>query len=371
MNFTLGTLCSNILWTSVLLVAFTFFFHKPVKASKLDIYVPIVSCAIVAARLLLPFEWGFTRTIPIAGIHSHFAGAAHQALFYIDTAEITSIVILYALSALGFIVLLVRLHIAQKMYARYAKALATESIQQYTNRFGRTHSIRCVVDPNSTGAIAFGLFSPTIVMPGLPLSAKDRRLIICHEMQHIKNGDLWIKLAIEIVCLLYWWNPLIKLLRNRMDVSLESRVDNDVMALLNEEDKVSYLECILNMSKQDNVTGTTPSLAAGFISRKGVSLRSRFDSMLNENQSRVLSRLFVMVMLIVTLGTTFVVLEPSSTPDDVRKESYGASDFDDAYLVKLSENDYMLYMDGAPIGSLTDPSMLPPMKIYKRMEEIN
>lgn len=73
-----------------------------------------------------------------------------------------------------------------------------------------------------------GLRSPCILLPkGLLDELTDAALahLLRHELAHIRRGDLWASL-LEGVCLaVYWWNPLLWLLRARLVLTREMACD--------------------------------------------------------------------------------------------------------------------------------------------------
>ena len=55
----------------------------------------------------------------------------------------------------------------------------------------------------------FGILHPIILLPMNNYSYEDLELILYHEMCHIKNKDLFIKLCGLGALSLHWFNPLV------------------------------------------------------------------------------------------------------------------------------------------------------------------
>ena len=64
----------------------------------------------------------------------------------------------------------------------------------------------------STPIIA-GYIRPIIYLPDIEFSDSELYYALLHECMHYLHKDLWVKLLIEIICAIYWWNPLIYLLK--------------------------------------------------------------------------------------------------------------------------------------------------------------
>ena len=58
--------------------------------------------------------------------------------------------------------------------------------------------------------MASGLLRPAVFLPveSAGWSAERRRVVLLHELAHIRRGDLWTHLMGRIAVSLYWWNPL-------------------------------------------------------------------------------------------------------------------------------------------------------------------
>ncbi len=90
-----------------------------------------------------------------------------------------------------------------------------------------------------------GFFTPIIVLPPARWGEEDLRLILLHEWQHFCNGDQWIKLVFYGFCCVFWWNPVMWLLKWQLDQLLELRCDFKVLEKLPEEKRDSYYEMLL------------------------------------------------------------------------------------------------------------------------------
>ena len=60
-----------------------------------------------------------------------------------------------------------------------------------------------------------GFLKARIYLPPLTLSDEELRLVLIHELQHVKNGGIFIKLFYILLTAILWWNPIIHLYSNR------------------------------------------------------------------------------------------------------------------------------------------------------------
>lgn len=75
--------------------------------------------------------------------------------------------------------------------------------------------------------------------------------ILKHEMTHIAKMDLLVKLLLEFVCSLYWFNPLIYLLEHKMKYLCETSCDEKVIKGCTEEECQKYID-LLDRNKRAN-----------------------------------------------------------------------------------------------------------------------
>lgn len=64
--------------------------------------------------------------------------------------------------------------------------------------------------------ISTGIFHPKIILPFCEYTDKQMRIILEHEMNHIKSRDLLWKKAGLVVTWLHWFNPVVHLVWNRL-----------------------------------------------------------------------------------------------------------------------------------------------------------
>lgn len=75
---------------------------------------------------------------------------------------------------------------------------------------------------------AAGFFSPIIYIPKHLieyLSPKEYEATLAHEIEHIRNKDIFISFTLDLIASIFWWIPM-KWLRNRIKESQEIRCDS-------------------------------------------------------------------------------------------------------------------------------------------------
>src|SRR5580693_6793782 len=81
-----------------------------------------------------------------------------------------------------------------------------------------------------------------------PLSARQLRAVLLHEVIHLRRGDVWVNCVQTLLQIFYWWHPLLWLANARIRRLREEAVDDTVMlALRNEAD--AYAPTLLEVAK--------------------------------------------------------------------------------------------------------------------------
>ncbi len=98
----------------------------------------------------------------------------------------------------------------------------------------------------------FGLFRPVLLMPKnkvTNLSKTKAEHILLHELAHIKRGDLFVHGFYVLLQIFYWFNPLLWLMRTRLQ-SLRELCCDATVAMILKEKTMSYRETLLEAAKQ-------------------------------------------------------------------------------------------------------------------------
>ena len=147
-----------------------------------------------------------------------------------------------------------------------------------------------------------GIKNPYIIIPNIDEETK--KIVLLHEVGHYIKRDLFLKCFFEILCLLYWWNPLVYIVRYYFSNILEIRNDLIVCNELSEIEKIHYVEILLKMSRTKALKrrGTLSFFNGSF-------LKIRISSILNEEQKKQVNiKLFFFLIAIILSGT--IVIEP-------------------------------------------------------------
>jgi beta-lactamase regulating signal transducer with metallopeptidase domain len=79
--------------------------------------------------------------------------------------------------------------------------------------------------------VTWGLISPKVILPATADEWSDerRRVVMSHELAHIRRGDWLVQLSAEVLRAVYWFNPLMWLACRRLRLESEHACDDEVM----------------------------------------------------------------------------------------------------------------------------------------------
>ena len=152
--------------------------------------------------------------------------------------------------------------------------------------------------------LVFGLFKPCLVLPACwdSWSAPCQRVVMAHELAHIRQGDPWIYLAQTTAQALFFFNPLVWLLNQRLSQYSEMACDDAAVAGA-AVSKVTYTEHLLYVAQSVTMSSRMqPAHLA--VSAAYHSLRRRIEYQLSRrgvNRTSTAMRWGVIALLIMAM----------------------------------------------------------------------
>ena len=113
---------------------------------------------------------------------------------------------------------------------------------------------------NLESPLLAGLFRTALYIPEKGYSAEELRLIFSHELFHYQKKDLWYKLLLMTVSVLYWFNPFLILMRIEAEKDIENLRDRQVICGCQVQERKLYQQLLLKTAALDR--NLTPHLAA-------------------------------------------------------------------------------------------------------------
>ncbi|WP_131039606.1 M56 family metallopeptidase [Clostridioides difficile] len=151
-----------------------------------------------------------------------------------------------------------------------------------------------------------GLFKSYIFLPDLPYSKDKLNWILKHELMHFKNKDILIKFLVLSVKIIYWFNPLVYVMSNKVNLDCELCCDESVMNNCSIKERKLYGLTLLH-SIELSKFNDTEVLTTEF---NKLDLEIRLENILkNKGKNGIISGMLIFIIL----STSFLeinALEP-------------------------------------------------------------
>lgn len=349
---------------------------------KASIHILLFCSILLIIRFLYPHEFSFT--------HSFYITKGYPELneFFNKTLSVGRIEFPVAALLLGIWIagslwnglrFLRHYMVLQKSISRLPACSNDSVLSQLDQILQEKHFSRCIFsvkeDTNMESPFVTGFFHPVIVIPELSLSEKEWYYILSHETAHYRHGDTLYKLLIEILLIVFWWNPLFYLFRRKISVCTEQSADLLAIEDLDSANKLDYLECLLKVARQSRHNPMLHSAVLTFDGYGDSELKKRFACITKSIRkgttygNHFTKYGFIAAMLLATFLSYGIIIEPSSTETPADEPDSFTIQTDNSYAIKINDSLYELYIDDVLIGSFEDPANLPEIPIYEKETE--
>jgi beta-lactamase regulating signal transducer with metallopeptidase domain len=152
-----------------------------------------------------------------------------------------------------------------------------------------------------------GLWRPVLLLPvgfDESLTAQEARLVLRHELTHLKRGDLPLNALLCLLLALHWFNPLLWLAFFKVRLDREAACDAQLLDHEPQAGRVAYGHALLKVES----TFSHHGLSLGFVGifQRGSALRSRIQSIAKQptQTATMKTTLSLCIALLTFLGIT-------------------------------------------------------------------
>lgn len=382
-EFSMSSLLMSVIFSNLLLIMLYVVFRN--TEFMLDIGYRLLTVLLVTTlvRFLLPFELPHNIRIDIPQEVSYIPILMKKRCFSIGTVNFSLWHIFLILWLIGILIGSYRLFYCCRRFSKSIYVLGTDvtnrepfysNVQEICSEQNRKNRFRVVEMHGISSPMITGLTHPIILIPStLSLDSEKWYYVLSHEAAHYFHRDLWMKLFSKFLCILYWWNPLIYALQRQISTMLELRVDRHITSSNDETKKVRYMECLLQVARQEKENNTP--LAISFCTTDQNLLLQRFRMMGDSKRHKRNRRKQIAlcgIAVVLYAFSMFFIFEPYYVLPEASKNSYELTK-DNAYFIVNPNGGYDLYMEDRYISTLDDitDETIKDLKVYKNKEEAN
>ena len=145
-----------------------------------------------------------------------------------------------AIWAIGFMVIMGRLLVGMLWIRLMSRKAITITDPYWTNlchdtckRFQISRPIRLWQGKNAATPMTWGILKPVVLLPEeADIWPEEKcRVVLMHELAHVKRKDTLTQMMAQIACALFWFNPLVWMAAYKMRVEREHACDDQVLQL--------------------------------------------------------------------------------------------------------------------------------------------
>ncbi len=159
----------------------------------------------------------------------------------------------------------------------------------------------CVMEyDEAESPMILGFVNPVLVLPKEQYDPKDLFFILKHELVHLKQGDMYVKLLFVTANAVHWFNPMIWIMQKEAVIDMELSCDERVTQGASYAFRKAYTETLLSMLHKQCVRKTV--LSTQFYGGTKI-MKKRFQNILTRNRKKNgIPILICAVTLSITLG---------------------------------------------------------------------
>lgn len=344
-RFTYTSLLTAIVVFSFIAVCTILYMKRKREAfSKFEVSCIFISLILLNIRLLLPFEFSCTHSFYIPKFYFLICGFIRKKVFH----SISVFNVCMFVAGVGSVIVAIYKGI---LYWKFCGEMKN-SIYLWTESVNEKKQVKVYKNKEVEEPFIYGIKNPKIILP--EKITYNTSYIIKHEIQHYKKHDLWYKLFLEVMCILYWWNPFIYILKKYLHNMMELRNDFTVIRNATEDEKIDYATTLVEAAKFKK------NLKYGLgINCNESFLKYRIHSLFEKKIMK--QSLFIILLTGVTLFSSFCVFEPIG--DGNTEENVFSITEDDMYLIYDTDG-YHIISQGKEVGIVDEvPEDLAYLKI--------
>ncbi len=175
----------------------------------------------------------------------------------------------------------------RKIIADFKQISMNEILSECRKKLQYSKKITVKISKYINSPMTFGVINPTIILPenligNIP--PNKLRMIMIHEMAHIKRRDILVNNIWLFAKILHWYNPLIYIAYKQYLMNAELSCDKIVLDNISDDEKYDYSQSLLDVLKISRSASTVKTLAGLAFCEDNTKIRKRVNKMLNSKK---------------------------------------------------------------------------------------
>ena len=372
MDISISSIVTTSITGSLLLLLFCIIMGSRTVISKVGPGFVVMIWLIASVRMFFPIEWGYTYSFYFERVftairefftYEIFKGEQSIAVWQIFLAIwILGIIILGFYKIKDYKRTLRMLRILPKIPLKCLNAVWEED---FIKKYPEVQELKFVKFDHTVSPFLAGLRKTLIVMPNREFTDQELRCIVGHEVLHYRNHDIFWKIFTEVLCTVFWWNPVFLFMKKRLFHMIEIKNDRKLTEEMTSKEKSDYLDCLLEIVKDscgNSFTGTV-----GFSKTDKKIFRQRVELIVSPGKiskgCQVVTGIVVAVLLFLSTAVVFEPIYPLAEGEGL------GLDENTGFLIENGEV-YDVYLLGTYVRTTYEGEDMHPYRTLNRYETL-
>lgn len=233
------------------------------------------------------------------------------SFFENKTYNTVATIIVFGVSALSLSVYLLSDLLTRRRFKKSARRVIDPALLSLYTRLAEARSLDSLpalyTSPYVNSPCLVGLFHPRIYLGEESYySESELTLLLSHELEHFRKGDLFKKFFALSIISFQWWNPFLRPLVKKLDSYLEAACDERVLENETSETVLSYSALMLRLCKEGAERRIHEKLTAYFSEKSGNGVKLRMKRLL-DGKLRSRGLFLVISVLLISIATLFLI----------------------------------------------------------------
>lgn len=378
LNFTYASVFIAVLTCNLIVMLLYVFFRSEKLMIRAGYQLLGCFAILTVLRFVFPLELPITTTISFPQSISWIISSLLKLRFDFLGITVTFWNLVVLCWGIGGLVYLIRYIRSVNHFLRFIKYNGTDVsdkepyaplMSEICSRLNIHKKIPVITLPGLQTPMVCRFFKPFILIPEkVDFDEVELYYTISHELSHVSHRDLLVKLFIQIIEIIYWWNPFCHFLRNQADLLLEMRIDKEIA--VDRQQKKDYLNCLIKVA--ENTTKLQRSPIGISFCQNTSALSKRFHMLLHHDKNKFGKPINILLLLSVFgvyIASFFFIFESRYIPTEFHEE-YLLITSESSYIINNGDKTYTLYYNDAPLETMNDlPEHYSYIKIYNSLEE--
>lgn len=380
LQLTVTSVISIVLFSLFFAILLEIVLRSDMLISRVRCELLLLCMVLPVIRIVMPVEiLPWTKSIAVPYVFPSVVQNLNKGILVIAGSGITLWNLIQAVIVLGAVILTISVILEYQRFERFVNMLPDvddsrvyDVVEQILKEKDKKRKIVLKWCKADEEPCVGGFLQPYILLPKRAFSKKELDCILRHEVAHCVQGDLFIRLIWISIKIIYWWNPVVKILDRQFEQLLEIRADDNAVNSAKNDISCDYMEVLVHLDQGTNM-GSNRKFCASFRAWAGLATSKRVRRLLARGNlskiSIVACNLFCVVcILVLTVAMNVVILEPKGEIPDV--ESTGGQILTDinSFFIQNEDGTYDLYFDGVHCATLEN-TMGTNYPIYETLEE--